>query len=591
MSLLSVDALTVRYGDDPVVDGVSFAIDHGESVGLVGPSGSGKSQTALALMRLLPPSARVGGPVHLDGIDLLAAEPDVLSRVRGGRIAMVFQDPLLALNPYLTVGRQLCEILIAHNLARGEAAQAEVVAALGRVGLPDPERQVHSYPHQLSGGMRQRVMIAAALLGQPDLLVADEPTTALDVTVQASVLDMLDELRGETALLLITHDLGVIAGHCERMLVMDAGRLVESGYTAGIFREPGHARTRELLDEALWFDRAPPEPGNGELVLCADDLTVRYPLARRRELTAVREADLVLRKGETLALVGESGSGKSTLARAIIRLVAPDRCKVVFAGQPLPPSLCDRDPGLKRDLQMVFQDPVGSLCPAMAVRDIVAEPLAVHEPGLDRAGVERRVSATVASVGLDPELLDARPHELSGGQAQRVAIARAIVLEPRVLVCDEAVAALDGGVRRRILDALATVQRDTGLSVLFISHDLSVVQAISHRVAVMYLGRVVEAGPTGSVFEQPRHPYTRALLDAVPLPDPQAPGGLATLEGEIPSPLAPPPDCGFAMRCPWVRSECNARPPRLEPLDGVRVACIRAAELDLRAAGSSSVPR
>ena len=591
MSLLSVESLTVRYRNASVVDRVSFAIEPGESVGLVGASGSGKSQTALALLNLLPPSARVSGRVVLDGLDLLAAESKVLRAQRGRRIAMVFQDPLLALNPYLTIGQQLREILLAHQLATEEGAQGAIVAALGRVGLPDPERQARRYPHQLSGGMRQRVMIAAALLGQPDLLIADEPTTALDVTVQASVLDMLDDLRGETALLLITHDLGVVAGHCERMLVLDDGHLVESGYTAGIFREPAHEKTRRLLDEALSFDRAPPEPGGGELLLCADRLTVRYPVARRQELTAVREADLVLREGETFALVGESGSGKSSMARAILGLVPPDYGKVVYGGQAIPRGLGNRDPGLKRDLQMVFQDPVGSLSPAMTVREIVGEPLTVHEPALAAADVARRVEATTAGVGLDPLLLDARPHELSGGQAQRVAIARAIVLEPRVLVCDEAVAALDGGVRRRILDALFAVQKETGLSILFISHDLAVVQSISHRVAVMYLGRVVEAGPTGLVFSQPRHPYTRALLDAVPLPDPQAPGGLATLAGEIPSPLAPPPGCGFSTRCPWATASCDAAPPPLEAMDGVRVACIRASELDLREAGSSLAPR
>ncbi len=589
MSLLRVEELAVRYGGDTVVDCVSFAIDHGESVGLVGASGSGKTQTALALLGLLPASASIRGRVLLDGIDLVTAAPDVLRRQRGRRIAMVFQDPLLALNPYLTVGSQLREILVAHDLGAG--ASAKVVAALGRVGLPDPERQARRYPHQMSGGMRQRVMIAAALLAEPDLLVADEPTTALDVTVQASVLDMLDELRGDTALLLITHDLGVVAGHCERVLVLDDGRLVETGYTAGVFREPADERTRALLDAALRFDRAAPAPTEGELLLSADRLTVSYAAARRRQLTAVRAVDLALRDGETLALVGESGSGKSSMARAILGLVPPERGKVVFAGQAIPLDLGDRDLALRRDLQMVFQDPVGSLSPALTVREIVGEPLLVHEPSLGAAERAARVSAAVENIGLEEQHLDARPHELSGGQAQRVAIARALILEPRVLVCDEAVAALDGRVRRRILESLAAVQQKTGLSILFISHDLAVVQSIAHRVAVMYLGRVVEVGPTRIVFDEPRHPYTRALLDAVPLPDPQAPGGLATLDGEIPSPLSPPPGCGFATRCPWVGPDCRTELPALEPRDGVRVACIRAAELDLRAAGSSSGPR
>ena len=593
MSLLAVGDLTIRYGSTAVVDGLTFGVDQGEAVGLVGPSGSGKSQTALALLGLSPHTANVSGQVTLNGIDLVGAAPELLRAQRARHIAMIFQDPALALNPYLTIGRQLGEILAAHGLATGTEAKKRVVEALARVGLPDPARQAKRFPHQLSGGMRQRAMIAAALIAEPDLLVADEPTTALDVTVQASILDMLDEIRGETALLLITHDLGVVAGHCERMLVLDDGRLVEEGHTASLFREPKHARTRALIDEALAPGHIAEPLEVSELVLNTEGLTVRYPAARRQSLVAVNDVGLALSAGETLALVGESGAGKSSLAHAVLGLVPPAAGTVVFGGDVLPAALAGRDAARRRELQLVFQDPAGSLSPSMTVRETVAEPLAVHEPSL--AAYERvaRVEATLESVGLEPGLADARPHELSGGQAQRVAIARALVLEPRVLICDEAVAALDGSVRRRILELLGSVQKTTGLSVLFITHDLTVVQSIAHRVAVMYLGRVVETGPTAEVFRQPRHPYTRALLDAVPLPDPQAPGGVASLDSEPPSPLTPPPGCGFAPRCRFAEPRCSAAPPVLELVDTSRVACLRAAELELKdpAAGSSSARR
>ena len=591
MSLLAVRELTIHYGDTAVVDGLSFDVGDGESVGLVGPSGSGKSQTGLALLGLSPRDATVSGQVSLGGVELLTAEPARLREQRARRIAMVFQDPALALNPYLSVGRQLGEILGAHGLASGRDINARVVAALERVGLPDPERQAGRYPHQLSGGMRQRVMIAAALIAEPDLLVADEPTTALDVTVQASILEMLDEIRGETALLLITHDLGIVAGHCERMLVLDSGRLVEAGHTAGVFREPEHARTRALIAAAPTLDQPTRPVLDSDFLLNTDGLSVHYPVTGRRTLAAVNDVELALRHGETLAIVGESGSGKSSLAHAVLGLVPPAAGTVVFAGHVLPAMLRARDVRHRRDLQLVFQDPAGSLSPSMTVREIVAEPLTVHERSLSAEEIEARVHTTLARAGLEGALLDAWPHQLSGGQAQRVAIARAIVIEPGVLVCDEAVAALDGGVRRRILDLLIEVQQETGMSILFIAHDLAVVQSIAHRVAVMYLGRVVEAGPTAAVFGEPRHPYTRALLDAVPLPDPAAPGGQASLRGETPSPLTPPPGCGFAPRCPWAEPRCSEAVPPLVPCAESRVACVRADEPELTAAGSSSARR
>ena len=583
MSLLEVDALTVRYGADAVVDDLSFALEPGEALGLVGESGSGKSQTALAVMGLLPATATVSGSIRFAGTDLRGLGRKAMNRLRSVSLAIVFQDPSLALNPYLTIGRQLTAILHAHDLARGPDALARAEAALADVGLPDPRRQLAAYPHELSGGMRQRVMIAAALLGKPDLLIADEPTTALDVTVQAQILELLDRLRDHTSLLLITHDLGVIAGHCERMLVMESGRLVESGSTATVFRAPEHAATQALIGAATDLAADSPPAGDSDFLMSADALSVGYPAGRSQRLAAVRELSLALRRGETLAVVGESGSGKTSVARALCGLVAPAGGSVAFAGKRLGATLAERDLGLKRRIQLVFQDPAGSLSPGMKVAEIVAEPLRVHEPGLAREEVRRRVEAALADVGLGPEYLGRYPHELSGGQAQRTAIARALVLRPELLVCDEAVAALDGSVRARLLARLKAVQANTGLGILFIAHDLAVVRQIAHRVAVMYLGRIVEAGETDAVFGNPRHPYTRALIDAVPVPDPLRPAGRNSLSGEIPSPLAPPSGCAFHPRCRWSEPRCVAGRPALERIGGEprRVACWRAEDPEL----------
>ena len=516
MSLLDVDGLTIRYGRDAVVSELTFALEPGEAVGLVGESGSGKSQTALAVMGLLPAAAAVSGSIRFAGTDLCRLGGRAMNRLRSVRLSMVFQDPSLALNPYLTVGRQLSAILHAHGLARGGEALDRAAAALADVGLPAPRRQLAAYPHELSGGMRQRVMIAAALLGEPELLIADEPTSALDPGVQARILELLDRLRGRTALLLITHDLGVVAGHCQRTLVIQSGRLVESGATAAVFRAPARAATRELIAAVPDPAAASPPAGDADVLMRADALSVRYP--RGAGPAAVREVTLAVRRGETMALVGESGSGKTSVARALCGLVAPTGGSLAFAGEPLGATLAERPLDRKRRIQLVFQDPAGSLSPGMSVAAILGEPLRVHEPGLARRDLRRRVAAALAGMGLGPEYLCRYPHQLSGGQAQRTALARALVLRPELLICDEAVAALDGRVRTRILERLKAVQASTGLSMLFIAHDLAVVKQIAHRVAVMHRGRIVETGVTDAVFGTPRHPHTRALLDASPDP-------------------------------------------------------------------------
>ncbi|MDX1515540.1 MAG: ABC transporter ATP-binding protein [Woeseiaceae bacterium] len=577
MTLLDVRELRVAYGDHVVVDGLTFSMQRGESLGLVGESGAGKTQTALAILGLLSPAATVSGSVAFDGTELVGADDRTLDAVRAVGIAMVFQDPADALNPYVTIGAQLTRILIAHGLARGREAEARVREMLASVGLPDPDRQYRAYPHQLSGGMRQRAMIASALITGPALLIADEATTALDVTVQAQILQLLDSIRRDTAMLMITHDLGVVAGHCERMLVLRDGRTVESGATADVFASPADPHTQAMLAAAPRLrPAAAPAPVSDELRLSVEAARVTWD----GRVRAVNGVDLAVRSGETLAIVGESGSGKSSLARAILGLADEHEGRYRLGVETLPHSLRQRPPAQRLAMQLVFQDPMGSLDPQMTIADIVAEPLVVREPPPPRDERRRRAIAMLAEVGLDAVFGDRYPHQLSGGQAQRVAIARALIVEPSLLICDEAVAALDGTVREQILALLRDIQSRTGLSMLFISHDLGVVSSISHRVVVMYLGRIVESADCETLFRSPKHPYTRALIDAVPLPEPAA-SRPQPLGGEVPSPLTPPPGCVFHPRCRHAEPRCAEREPLLDDVDATAVRCIRARELTL----------
>ncbi len=582
MSVLDVSDLSISYAGAAVVDGVSFAVNPGESVGLVGESGSGKTQTALAILGLLPANAVASGSIKFDGQELLGASEQSLDQIRARRLSMVFQEPMLALNPYLKIGEQIVRILIAHDVCDAASANARVIAMLEAVGLPDAERQASAYPHQLSGGMRQRAMIASALITEPDLLIADEPTTALDVTVQAQILELLDAIRKDTALLLITHDLGVIAGHCERMLVLEKGRVIETGPTEEIFRSPQRQHTKAMLAAAPRISTSDiPPPASSIVILNVDDTSVSYRERGHGQLHAVRNVDLQLNEGETVAIVGESGSGKSSLVRAILGLKPAREGTVRYRGDELPRDVRSRSAPMLRDLQMVFQDPAGSLNPQMRVVDIVREPLLTHEQDVDRDDSKRRVVKMLEQVGLGENYLDRFPHELSGGQAQRVAIARALILGPRVLVCDEAVAALDGSVREQILALLRRIQESSGLSILFISHDLGVVREISHRVMVMYLGRLAEMASNAALFERPQHPYTRALIDAVPVPDPAKQRRTAALPGEVPSILTPPSGCAFHPRCAYAIDRCAKELPRARVIGNATVACHRAEELNL----------
>ncbi|MFB6888095.1 ABC transporter ATP-binding protein [Kitasatospora sp. NPDC056327] len=520
--VLRVTDLTVEFPGTVAVDGVGFDLAAGDTLGLVGESGSGKSTTALALLRMLPAGGRItAGSVELAGQDLAALPEPALRALRGRRIAMVFQDPMSSLNPVLTVGKQLDEALRAHadrGSGSGKAERAaRAVELLDLVGIPDAAGRLRDHPHQFSGGQRQRIMIALALANDAEVLVADEPTTALDPTVQQQILRLLGRINRDTgtALVVISHDLGVIAQTCRRLLVMRHGRVVESGDTAAVLTAPRHPYTKELLAAVPRLETpsgaaANSAPGT-EPLLTVTGLRKTYG-PRRRAVTALDGVDLELHPGETLGLVGESGSGKSTLARALVQVHAPGGGTIRFRGREFGRG---GERAARREVQMVFQDPYASLNPRMTAGQIIAEPLIAHGRG-DRAARARRVAELLEQVGLDPASAGRHPRAFSGGQRQRIGIARALAPGPSVLICDEPVSALDVSVQAQVLDLLARLQRDLGLAVLFIAHDLAVVRQVSHRIAVMHRGRIVETGPADRVVTAPAHPYTAELLAAVP---------------------------------------------------------------------------
>jgi microcin C transport system ATP-binding protein len=524
--LIAVDDLSVDFTAGSTVThavkNVSFDIGPGETVALVGESGSGKTVTALSILQLLPyPAAsHPSGAIRFKGENLLALPPDGLRHVRGNNISMIFQEPMTSLNPLHTIERQIAEVLRIHKGLSGQACRARVIDLLAKVGIEDPEGRLASYPHQLSGGQRQRVMIAMALANEPDLLIADEPTTALDVTIQAQILQLLLDLKAEfnMAMLLITHDLGIVRKMADRVCVMNSGEIVEHGPTHDIFDHPQHAYTKHLIASE---PKGSPPPANAKakVILKTEDLRVWFPIKRgflRRtvgHIKAVDGIDLEVKEGQTLAVVGESGSGKTTLGLALLRLVSSDG-PIVYLGDRIDGYDSKRMRPLRRDIQIVFQDPYGSLSPRLSIGQIIEEGLGIQAPDLSRAEREARVARALKEVGLDPAVRDRYPHEFSGGQRQRIAIARALVLEPKFLILDEPTSALDVSVQAQIVDLLRELQRKHKLAYLFISHDLKVVRALANSIIVLRHGKVVEQGTARTVFSKPKTDYTKALLAA-----------------------------------------------------------------------------
>ena len=657
--LLRVSGLEIQFlagGKwNSVAEDVSFDVAAGETLGLVGESGCGKTVTSLAVMGLIPSAnGRISsGSVLFEGRDLLRVSAEELRQVRGDRIAMVFQEPMTSLNPSFTVGQQISFAVRAHRQVSKATAMTRAVEILDRVGIPDAPRRVDDYPHTFSGGMRQRAMIAMALACDPDLLIADEPTTALDVTVQAQILELLRSLKDELgmAMLFVTHDLGVVADICDRVAVMYAGQMVEQAPTDRLFVRPRHPYTEGLLASmpqwsvpgqplAVIPGKVPPagqmptgcrfrsrcsysvaacesavalvEVDAEATVRCArrDELSLRgapsqlsvpvvaetlrrepllvvkglrreFPVTSgllrrvRGRVKAVDGIDLDVGAGETVGLVGESGSGKSTVARLVLRLIEPTSGEVVVDGHDLS-TLRGRDLRRARaEMQMVFQDPYSSLDPRMSIGRSVGEPLEIHQHS-NRSDRDKRVAELLQLVGISPHLAGRLPHEFSGGQRQRIAVARALALEPKLLVCDEPVSALDVSTQSQVINLLADLQDRLGLAYLFIAHDLSVVRHLSHRIAVMYLGRIVETGPADEVYQRPTHPYTEALLSAIPIADPvrQHQRKRIVLRGEVPSPLNPPSGCRFRTRCPYAMDVCrNVDPPPFEASTGTTTWC------------------
>jgi peptide/nickel transport system ATP-binding protein len=665
-ALLEIRDLHVHFvtshGTVRAVEGLSYEVQPGEMVAIVGESGSGKSVSALAVMRLLPAATAriVAGSVRFDGRELLALSEEGMRRVRGREIAMIFQEPMTSLNPVLKIGLQIVEPLKIHLEMDDAAARARAVELLTLVGITDPESRLNQYPHQLSGGMRQRVMIAIALACNPKLLIADEPTTALDVTIQAQILELMKDLsrRLGVAVIIITHNLGIVARYADRVNVMYAARLAESGTAERVFARPLHPYSRGLLTAVPRLDRgrssrlatiegappnllAPPEgcrfhprcrlaidiclkeprlepapgepahlvachrvhevealyplpaaargtvkaaaEGGAERILALKDASKFFPirmgyLRRPRLIRAVNDVTLDVKRGETLGLVGESGCGKSTLGRLVLRLDDPTAGEIRFEGVDLARLKRDELLAVRKRMQVIFQDPYSSLNPRMTVGQIIGEPMRVHGI-LPPAEISGRVADLLQTVGLFPYMAVRYPHELSGGQRQRVGIARALSVNPHVIVCDEAVSALDVSIQGQVINLLEELQQKLGLTYLFIAHDLAVVRHISTKVAVMYLGRIVEQAPAEQLFSAPKHPYTQALLAAAPIPDPviERARPRTIIKGELPSPLNPPVGCVFHPRCPLATEECKKAVPATRELAPSHfVACIHA---------------
>jgi peptide/nickel transport system ATP-binding protein len=667
--LLEVEDLKTHFktelGTVAAVDGVSFHIDRGETLAVVGESGSGKSVMSLSIMRLIrPPGYFAGGSIRLDGEDLLEKSEREMRRIRGGDISMIFQEPMTSLNPVFTVGDQIAEAIVYHQLKSRSAAMRSAIELLELVGIPEPAKRARAYPHQMSGGMRQRVMIAMALSCSPKLLIADEPTTALDVTIQAQILDLMRRLQKDIgmSILFITHDLGVVAEVADRVVVMYAGRTVEEAPLQSLFAMPRMPYTMGLLDSVPRVDKIatkrarlraipgnvpnpiavpagcafhprcrfaidscttqlPPlqDTGGGHMSRCSRWMDLRHaekpievaPLANRTKVKAPKEAPVRrplveisnlqahfpirgglfsrvigsvkavqdisfdIDHGEVIGLVGESGSGKTTAGRAILRLIEPTAGEVKFDGVSVTNLSKSALRDFSKNMQIIFQDPFASLDPRMTVEDIIGEALDIHKLARGRMRRER-VAHLLERVGLRADYMGRYPHEFSGGQRQRVGIARALAVEPKFIVADEPVSALDVSVQAQVVNLLQDLKDEFGLTLLFIAHDLGVVEYLSDRVIVMYLGRIMEIAPAKELYANPIHPYTEALLSGVPIPDPTVKRDRIILQGDIPSPINPPSGCVFRTRCPIAVPDCAHIVPPLEEVGGGHMkACIR----------------
>ncbi|MDP6490638.1 MAG: ABC transporter ATP-binding protein [Kiritimatiellia bacterium] len=572
------------------VDGVSFELREGETYALVGESGSGKSMTALSVMQLVPRPAGfiAGGSITFEGRELVGLPPVEMRGIRGNDISMIFQEPMTALNPVFTIGNQLVEVIKLHQGLRGDKAERVALDMLDHVGIADPDQRLRDFPHQLSGGMRQRVMIAMALACRPKILIADEPTTALDVTIQSQILELMAALQSDlgTAILLITHNMGVVAENADRIGVMLDGKLVEEAPPDKLFASPQHDYTKLLLDAVP--SMAGPTPHSelntqNQELLQVSNLKQHFPIRKglfQRAVGHVRAVDgldIDIRRGETFAIVGESGCGKTTVGKCINRLVDPTTGSIRFDGHELADLKRKGLQPFRQRIQMIFQDPFSSLNPRMRIGATIVEGMRTHGIGMP-ADRTSRAAAMLERVGMEGDILDRYPHEFSGGQRQRIGIARALAVEPDLVICDEATSSLDVSVQAKILDLLDDLKAEFGLSYLFISHDIAVVRQVSDRIAVMYLGQIVETGPTRDVIDEPQHPYTRALISAVPRIEKDGRKRIV-LPGDVPSPANPPSGCRFHPRCPHAVNACRQMMPALETTDNRRIACLRSGEI------------